>query len=146
MYDQWESVREITGAAEAIGRTHKRKAAVVVRHSTTEQFHTAEVSPNEQDRVLHFVNQLTKRSDISYRKLLEEMDKDPEALLVRQAILENKPELLPPWFRRFGGDLTGEIGLVYQGDRLLIPESLREWILQIVHGDHAGEAKGEGDC
>ncbi len=66
----------------------------MARHLTTEQFNTAEVSPNEQDRVLQLVNQLTKRSDITYRKLL--MDNDPEAMLVRQAILEQRTELLLP--------------------------------------------------
>ncbi len=91
--------------------------------------------------MLQLVIQLTKRSDISYRKLLEEVDKDPEAMLVRQAILEDKPELLPPWFKRFSADLTVKIGLVCQGDKLLIPKSLHDWILQIAHGDHAGQIK-----
>ena len=74
----------------------KRKSSVVVRHLTTEQFGTTAVPPNEQDRILQLVNQITKRSDVTYRKILEEMDKDPEAMLVRQAILEGIDEISHP--------------------------------------------------
>ncbi len=75
--------------------------------------------------MLQLVNQITKRSDLTYRKILEKMDKDAEALIVRQTILDRDFDVLPPWFKRFKDDLSVKIGLVYQGDRLLIPKSLR---------------------
>ena len=53
-----------------------------------EEFGAVAVPPNEQDRVLQLVNQITRRSDITFSKILEEMDKEPEAMLVSQAILE----------------------------------------------------------
>ena len=48
---------------------------------------------------------------------------------------------MPPWLRRFKDDTAVKIALVYQGDRLLVLRSLREWILQVIQGDHAGESK-----
>ncbi len=46
LYSQWESAREVPEDTDQSNKAQKRKAAVV-RHLTTEQFNTDEVSPNE---------------------------------------------------------------------------------------------------
>ncbi len=47
LYSQWENAREVPEGADQNTQAQKRKAALVVRHLTTEQFNTGEVSPNE---------------------------------------------------------------------------------------------------
>ncbi len=94
----------------------KRKRTVVIRYLTAEQHGDEEISANEQDRVFKLVNDVMKISDITYEKLLEVTNKDPEVHLVRQAILDHKEELLTPWFRKYARDLTVKLGLVYNED------------------------------
>ncbi len=36
-----------------------------------------------------------------------------------------------------------EMGLVFVSSKLAVPKSLREWVMQVAHGDHLGADKME---
>ena len=70
-----------------------------------------------------------------------ETDKDAELRNVRQAIVDKNYELLPAEYRKKKDWLSTELGVVFMDSKIVIPLTLKEWVLQVIHGDHEGIPK-----
>ena len=101
-------------------------------------------STNETSEV-HFINTSSSLVDISMVK--EVAAKDPVMNLLKNMIYRGWPdyrkqcphELWDYW--NFRCDLVLEDGLILKGDRIIIPEALRENVLKAIHLGHQGETK-----
>ncbi len=82
-----------------------------------------------------------EQTDISLRIFIEETDRDPELHLLKQAILDNNRKQNPAAYRLYENDFKFSTGLLMIGDLILVPKTLREWIKQVAHGDHASAHK-----
>ena len=92
-------------------------------------------------RVKELVNQITDFSDITLQKLFEETNKDPETSKIKQSIIDKDWNLLRADIRKKNLSLSTELDLIFLDEKIFIPRSLREWILQVVHGDHESVPK-----
>ncbi len=82
---------------------------------------------------------IAAKTDIPYTKWLKELNNDPEICLARQSVLASDKHALPPWLRKQYDDLSVKVGLLFNKEQLLVPASLKEGVLQVLHGDHAGQ-------
>ena len=87
------------------------------------------------------------KHDISHSKVKEEADKDPGYGMLKAYVHKGWPsarkecpeELWEYW--NFRCELTLNDGLVTKGDRLVVPQSLRQDVLRKIHAGHQGETK-----
>ncbi len=101
------------------------------------------VPGDEQEQAIcrGLVRELTEKSDINLTKLVMETDKDTELRNIRQAIVDKRYDLLPVEFRKKKDWLSTELGVVFMDSKIVIPVTLKEWVLQVIHGDHEGVPK-----
>ncbi len=59
----------------------------------------------------------------------------------RKETKELQDKQFPPAYKFFQNELRVSCGLVFIGDKLVIPKNMREWVIQVAHGDHASTAK-----
>ncbi len=80
---------------------------------------------------------IAEQTDIHLKKWLEETDRDPELNLLKQAVIDKNPKQIPSSYKLFENELRVSMGLLFIEDKIVVPRSLREWVLQVAHGDHA---------
>ena len=85
---------------------------------------------------LEQVRSLTEKTDITVEKWVKETNEDPELSLLLQAIIDGKEANIRLNYKLFKDDLSVELGLVFVANKLAVPRTLREWVLQVAHGDH----------
>ncbi len=85
---------------------------------------------------LKHVLSLTEKIDITVEKRKKETTEDPELTLLRQAILDGKEHNVPLNYKLFKDELSVEMRLVLVAIKLAVPKTLREWVIQVAHGDH----------
>ncbi len=98
-------------------------------------------SEEELTKIREMVSQITEYSDLTLQKLVVETNKDPETSKIRQTIMDQKWNLLPPELKNQQKNLSTEMGLIFVEEKIYIPRSLRERILQVIHGDHESVPK-----
>ncbi len=84
---------------------------------------------------------IAAKTDFHYNKWLKEQNDDPEICLTRKSVLVSDRHSVAPWLRKNFDDLNVKMGLLFLNEQLLVPASLKEWVLQVLHGDHAGQTK-----
>ena len=98
-----------------------------------------------EESEVHFINTTTSLIDIS--TVREEVMADPVMNLLKNTVYKGWPEYRKQcpqelWdYWTFRCDLILEDGLVMKGDRIIIPEKLREEVLKAIHTGHQGETK-----
>ena len=100
-----------------------------------------EIPEPEAEARWDMIKFIAAKTDIHYNKWLKEQNEDPEMCLARQSVLASDKHALPPWLRKNFDDLNVKMGLLFCKEQLLVPASLEEWVLQVLHGDHAGQTK-----
>ncbi len=95
----------------------------------------------ELSKVREVVAQITDFSDLTLQKLIEETNKDPETSKTRQSTIDKDWDLLSSNLRKRELGLSSQLGLILVDEKIYIPRSLREWIIQVVHGDHESVPK-----
>ena len=95
----------------------------------------------ELSKVREVVAQITEFSDLTVQKLIEETNKDPETSKTRQSTIDKDWDLLSSNLRKRELGLSSQLGLILVDEKIYIPRSLREWIIQVVHGDHESVPK-----
>ena len=84
---------------------------------------------NSLVKVLHSA----ETADINTLEWIKEANAVTELCLLPQAILNSNEKEISLNYKLFKGELSAEIDLVF--------ESLREWVIQVPHGDHMGADK-----
>ncbi len=56
-------------------------------------------------------------------------------------MLASDRHTVPPWLRKDFDDLNVKMGLLFLKEQLMVPLTLEEWVLQVLHGNHAGQMK-----
>ncbi len=105
-----------------------------------------ETAADVSAKLLGVINAITKKSDISLAKLVEETNKDKELSLIRQAIIDGEMDHIPTHYRQKKNYLSVEFGLVFLDEMVVIPDRMQEWILQVAHGDHESSDKMREIC
>ena len=103
-------------------------------------------SEEDSARLLGIINTITEKSDIALSKLVEETNKDPQLCLLRQAIIERDLDHVHSRYRNKRDLSSVESGLVFFDSKVVIPDRMQEWVLQIAHGDHEGPEKMREIC
>ncbi len=80
---------------------------------------------------------IAEQTDITLSKWMEETDRDPELNLTRQAILDKNSHQIPAAYKLYENELTVSVGLLFVDGKIVVPKTLREWVMQVAHGDHA---------
>ncbi len=80
---------------------------------------------------------IAQQTDITLSKWIKETDRDPELNLMEQAILDKNTHQIPAAYKLYKNELTVSVGLLFVDGRIVVPKTLREWVLQVAHGDHA---------
>ncbi len=137
----YEYKRKMKAAPRAPRVTYCKSAAVHTRNITIRQIGRFDETEHDNTTTYARILYLADRTDISLRKWIDETDKDPELNLLRQALLDGKTHQIPPANKLFQNELRVSCGLIFVGDKLVIPRSMREWITQVAHGDHASATK-----
>ncbi len=137
----YEYKRKMKTTARAPRVTCRKSAAVHTRNVTIRQIGGYDESEDDITTTYARILYLADRTDISLRKWIEETDKDPELNLLRQALLDRKTHQIPAAYTLFEDELRVLRGLIFVGDKLLIPKSMREWVIQVAHGDHVSATK-----
>ena len=100
-------------------------------------------SPQQSD--IHFI--ITNTSLISTERIKTAVMEDPTMNLLKDTIYEGWPEYRTQcpqelWnYWTFRCDLVLEDGLILEGDRIVIPKTLRKSVLDTIHTGHQGETK-----
>ncbi len=68
---------------------------------------------------------------------MEETDRDPELNLLKQVIIDKNPKQILSSYKLFENELRVSMGIIFIDDKIVVPRSLREWVLQVDNGDHA---------
>ncbi len=107
----------------------------------------ARATPEELSaELLGVIKIVSETSDISLAKLVHETNKDTELSMIRQAIIDKEFDHIPTHYRIKKNDLSAEMGLVIYKNKIVIPNRMQEWILQVAHGDHESSDKMEELC
>ncbi len=80
---------------------------------------------------------IAEQTDISLTKWIEETDRDPELNFMKQAILDKNAHQIPAAYKLYENELTVSVGLLFVDGKIVVPKTLREWVMQVAHGDHA---------
>ncbi len=107
----------------------------------TVKTHKGRHDPEAKKKCLEMLNKAAELSDLTLEKFVEETNRDKQLRIIRQAIEDKESKLLPPNFRKIKSDLSAELGLVLYKGKIVVPNSLKQLILQIAHGDHEGVPK-----
>ena len=118
-------------------------AKVVVRDVVAKQVGLGNMEGELLAQSLTKVLQIAEATDINTAKWIKETNADPELCLLRQAIINNTEKEMPLNYKLFKGELSADTGLVFVANKLAVPKSLREWVIQVAHGDHLGTDKME---
>ena len=86
------------------------------------------------------MNRITEISDIALQKLFEEKQRFCN-FDIREAIIDKDWNLLDADMRKDKLNLSTEQGLIFIDKKIYMPRTPREWILQVVHGDHESVLK-----
>ena len=86
-------------------------------------------------------------SDETYTKFQSETAKDQELCMLKQTVLEGWPNMknqLPTPLRQywsFRDEITHMDGILFKGDRIIVPNSMRHSMIQKIHETHFGIVK-----
>ena len=100
---------------------------------------------SQQDHEVSFISGI--KCPINTKRIKEESAKDPTQLLLKNTIFRGWPnhrkqclfELHDYW--NFRCDLVLDDGIMLKGNRILIPELLRDDVPKAIHTAHQGEVK-----
>lgn len=92
----------------------------------------------EEITIREIVSAAANAVAISWNDLVAASTNDTEIQQVLQAVRQSETERLPIEFRVFANELCEVSGILLRADRIVIPESLRERVLQIAHEGHLG--------
>ena len=84
---------------------------------------------------------VAEQNGISLKKFIEQTDRDPELNPLKQAVIDKNHRQIPAAYKLYENDLKVSLGSILIGDKIVIPKSLREWVKQVAHGDHATSHK-----
>ncbi len=139
LYDNLEQLREPT-VAKAVPKRHSNAVLKYNWALLQTVGHQSDPTEPETEARWDMVKFIAAKTDIQYKKWLKEQNEDAEICLARQSVLASDKHALPPWLRKSFDDLNVKMGLLFC-KQLLVPASLKEWVLQVLHGDHAGQTK-----
>ena len=105
-----------------------------------------ETAEEDSSRLLGVINAITEKSDISLAKLVEETNKEKELNTLRQAVIDGELDHVSMHYRQRKNHLSVEFGLVFMDERVVIPDRMREWILNVAHVDHESADKMREIC
>ncbi len=113
-----------------------KRLKIIVRDVVAKQRGMGHAADETMAEKLKHVLALTEKTDITVEKWIKETNEDAELSILRQAILDGKESNIPLNYKLFKDELTVELGLVFVANKLAVPKSLREWVIQVAHGDH----------
>ncbi len=140
LYDALDQLRE----PKEIKTVPKRHSNAVLKYNWAHLQTIGDPSdPSEPETEARWdmVKFIAAKTDIQYNKWLKEQNEDPEICLARQSVMASDKHALPPWLRNNFDDLNVKMGLLFNKEQLLVPAILKEWVLQVLNGDHAGQTK-----
>ncbi len=82
-----------------------------------------------------------KWMDMNIEKWLKETNNDAQLCLLRQALLDNRKCDIPLNYKLFKDEMSVDMGLIFVNNKLAVSKTLREWVLQVAHGDHLSADK-----
>ncbi len=56
---------------------------------------------------------------------------------MKQAIIDKNKHQIPAAYKLCESEFTACMGLVFIDGKIVVAKTLREWLLQVAHGDHA---------
>ncbi len=128
-----------TGTSDRIDTSDRLKQARLDLESEEESFQLATIfgSPTLQL--------------ISPEQLAESTNNDPPLAIVKQFVLQSWPKKKPtdPQLRSYFSvrdELSHSRGVIFRGTRAVIPEQLRNQVLQLAHEGHPGIVKTKQIC
>ncbi len=127
-------------AFPAISKSRTYSKVVVRRILADEEGAETDDEESLKDTCAKFLL-IGETTDISLAKWIKETNAGAELKALRQAIIDKKFTNIPPSYKLFQNELKTDMGLVFVANKLAVPRSLREWVKQIAHGDHASRAK-----
>ena len=69
---------------------------------------------------------IAEQTDISLKKWIEEMDRDPELNLLKGALIDGDQHQIPPAFKLNENELSVSSGLILVDGNIVVPKTLRE--------------------
>ena len=116
---------------------YRKQAPLHVTSITARQSSSNVETEEEVSTTLARVLLIAEQTDINLKKWIEETDRDPELNLLRQALLDKNTKQKPASFKLYQNELRVSMGLIFVEDKIVVPRTLREWVMQVAHGDHA---------
>ena len=96
--------------------------------------------------LLGVIRVVSESTDISLAKLVQETNNDTELSMIPQAIIDGAFEHVPTHYQARKNDMSAEMGMVFYKNKIVIPNRMQEWILQVAHGDHESSEKMKEMC
>ena len=95
----------------------------------------------DAEEFIRFVAEASTPADMSVWEVEEESWVDPEVSQLRQCITTGEWDNAPPQYKAVRNELSVLGKLVLRGPRLLIPEKLRDRVVDLAHEGHQGLTK-----
>lgn len=87
------------------------------------------------------IKRTVESSNVTLKNLVEATNQDPILAALRQSLVDGDRVNVPKDYKKITNELCTEYGVVYRGYKVIIPESLRHWFLQVLHLNHQGPSK-----
>ena len=119
------------------GRDEKNPADYLSRHP-----HITPNRNNVSEEYIAFVTSNSMPDGIRCEDIKIEIQKDKQMLALMHAILTNDwSDIIVSKYKRFKDELSVYNGLILRGERLIVPISLQDTVLNIAHKAHQGIVK-----
>lgn len=94
-----------------------------------------------KEKITESILQIMESSNITLEHLITGTNEDEILSATRQALIEDDRAAIPNEYRSLSEELNTDLGIVYWKEKIIIPKSLRLWVLQTLHAGHAGQEK-----
>ncbi len=128
---------DIRSEEPAIEPRVSKRAKLVVRNVVAKQFGIGQASDESLVENLCYIVSLSEKTVIMVEGgRVEKTNDDPDLSFLRQALIHGNEAHLPIYWQLFMNILSVELGPVFVANKSAVAESLREWVIQMAHGDH----------
>ncbi|CAH8491041.1 unnamed protein product [Dicrocoelium dendriticum] len=111
---------------------------------TLSRAYLSDVTATQEDQDIVHVTQLLAVTEERFQQLLRHTEADELCNRLKETILKgwpdskNKlPKELTPFFN-FRDELVTQDGLIFKGNRILVPKAMQRPMLELIHGSHSG--------
>ena len=90
------------------------------------------------DHLVKVIYQISENNTISTAELSRQIDNDEELTYVRGVSINSQLSQQPEPCRTYQSTLSSRYELVFQDDKIIIPQGLQVVFVNFLHWDHAG--------